>query len=54
MSLQTHLAELTERHKSLDRKIAEQLAQPSANDAEIARLKLEKLKLKDRISQIKI
>ena len=53
MSLQTHLAELSDKHKKLDLKIAEQLAQPSVNDAEIARLKREKLKIKDRISQIR-
>lgn len=54
MSLQTHLAELTERHRMLDRKIVEQLSQPSVNDVEVARLKREKLKIKDRISQIKV
>ena len=53
MSLSTHLAELTEKHKLLDRRIAEQITKPSTDDAEIRRLKQEKLKLKDRINQLK-
>jgi len=53
MSLSTHLAELNEKHKMLDRRIADQLAKPSTDDLEIQRLKREKLKIKDRISQIK-
>ena len=53
MSLTTHLAELTEKHKLLDRRIAEQMAKPSKDELELRRLKQEKLKLKDRISQIK-
>jgi len=53
MSLQTHLAELTEKHKLLDRRIAEQITKPSTDELELRRLKREKLKIKDRISQIK-
>ena len=53
MSLSTHLAELNEKHKLLDRRIAEQVAKPSVDDVEIRRLKQEKLKLKDRINQLK-
>ena len=53
MSLSTHLAELTEKHKLLDRRIEETMAQPSTDELEIRRLKREKLKLKDRISELK-
>jgi hypothetical protein len=53
MSLSTHLAELSEKHKSLERRIAEQTARPSTDELEIRRLKREKLKLKDRITELK-
>ena len=52
MSLNAHLAELSEKHKLLDRRIEEELSRPSTTDAEITRLKLEKLKLKDEISRL--
>ena len=53
MSLSTHLSELTEKHKLLERRIAESLARPSTDELEIRRLKREKLKLKDRINELK-
>ncbi len=53
MSLNAHLAELSEKHRSLERKIAEALASPGSDDAEIRRLKQEKLKLKDEITRLK-
>ena len=53
MSLSTHLAELNEKHKLLERRIAESLAKPSTDELEIRRLKREKLKLKDRITELK-
>lgn len=52
MSLHAHLAELSEKHKLLDRRIEEELSRPSTSDVEITRLKLEKLKLKDEISRL--
>ena len=52
MSLNAHLAELSEKHKLLDRRIEEVLNRPSTSDAEITRLKLEKLKLKDEINRL--
>ena len=52
MSLSTHLAELSEKHKHLERQIAEKMASPSTDELEIHRLKREKLKLKDRISKL--
>jgi hypothetical protein len=53
MSLSSHLAELTEKHRQIDQRIEQQMARPGANEAELQRLKLEKLKLKDRISRLK-
>ena len=52
MSLHAHLAELSEKHKLLDRRIEEELSRPGSSDAEITRLKLEKLKLKDEINRL--
>lgn len=52
MSLFAHLTELSEKHKLLEKRIQEALNHPSTDDAELARLKLEKLKLKDAIARI--
>lgn len=52
MSLNAHLAELSEKHKLLDRRIEEELSRPGSSDVEITRLKLEKLKLKDEITRL--
>lgn len=53
MSLNSHLAELSEKHRSLERKIEEAMASPGSDDAEIRRLKQEKLKLKDEMVRLK-
>ncbi|MGD9829166.1 MAG: YdcH family protein [Hyphomicrobiaceae bacterium] len=53
MSIGAHLAELSERHKTLERKLEEVMARPSADDLEIAELKREKLKIKDQIERLK-
>lgn len=53
MSLSSHLAELTEKHRLIDQRISEYLTRPTANEAEVLRLKQEKLKLKDRIERLK-
>lgn len=52
MSLSAHLTELTEKHRSLERKIAEELARPALDDGRLARLKVQKLKLKDEIAKL--
>lgn len=54
MSLSAHLAELSEKHKSLERRIEQALAHPSSTDIEIKRLKLEKLRLKEQIDKLQI
>jgi len=52
MSLAAHLAELSEKHRSLERRIAEEIARPGSDDAVIRRMKQEKLKLKDEIAKL--
>lgn len=54
MSLEGHLNELTEKHKTLDKQIAQELARPGSDDGEIRRLKQEKLKLKEEIERIRV
>jgi hypothetical protein len=53
MTLEGHLAELTERHRLLDRQISEELGRPGSDDLQIRRLKQEKLKIKEQIERLK-
>ena len=52
MSASPHLAELAKKHRLLEQKIQEELARPSVDSVRISSLKLEKLRLKDRIAQM--
>lgn len=52
MSLSAHLAELTEKHKLLERRIEEEVSRPGSDDIEIRRMKQEKLKLKEQIARL--
>ena len=52
MALSAHLAELTEKHRLLDRRIEEELARPGSDDMEIRRLKQEKLRIKDEMTRL--
>ena len=52
MSLAAHIAELSEKHKSLERLIEQEALRPGSDDAEIRRLKREKLKLKEQINRL--
>lgn len=52
MSVAAHLAELTEKHRALERKIEEELARPAVDSIKLSRLKLEKLRLKEEIVRI--
>jgi len=52
MSLSAHLAELSEKHRSLERKIAQEQSRPGSSDQEIRRMKLEKLRIKEEISKL--
>ena len=52
MTLAAHLAELSERHRSLERQIEEEMSRPGADDLQITRLKREKLKIKDEMTKL--
>jgi len=52
MSLATHLAELAEKHRVLDRRIEQEMSRPAKADHEIMRLKLEKLRIKEQIEKL--
>lgn len=52
MSAYPHLAELAEKHRILERKIAEELARPAVDSVRVSSLKLEKLRLKDEIARL--
>ena len=53
MALDAHLVELSERHRTLDRKIEEELARPKADTLKIAEWKRLKLRLKDEIERLR-
>ena len=52
MSLNAHLAELSEKHKLLERRIEQEMSRPGRDDVRVRRLKSEKLKLKDEIARL--
>lgn len=52
MSLNTRLSELTEKHRTLERKIAEEMTRPAADPVKITKWKHEKLRVKDEILRL--
>jgi hypothetical protein len=52
MSLNTRIAELTEKHRTLERKIAEEMTRPAADPVKITKWKHEKLRLKDELQRL--
>lgn len=52
MALDTHIAELRDRHKALEREIENQIHHPSSDDLHIAELKKQKLRLKEEIERL--
>ena len=52
MALNAHLAELSEKHKLLERRIEQEMAHPARDDERLRRLKSEKLKVKDEIARL--
>lgn len=52
MALSAHLAELFEKHRQLDRRIEEEMTRPGSDQSRVARLKIEKLRLKDEIARL--
>jgi len=53
MALYGHLQELSDKHRQLERRIAEEVSRPGSDDLTIRRMKQEKLKLKDEIVRLK-
>jgi hypothetical protein len=52
MALSAHLNELSEKHRQLEVRIAEEAARPLTDTVKLRRMKLEKLKLKDEIAKL--
>jgi hypothetical protein len=53
MAIQSHLAELEQRHRALEEEINEARMHPSTDDLKIAELKRRKLQVKDQIARLK-
>jgi hypothetical protein len=52
MSLQSHLAQLTRKHRALEREIEAEAHRPSGDGARLSELKRRKLTLKDEIHRL--
>lgn len=52
MPLSGHLDELSNKHRILEQRLAQALNHPSVSDLELAKLKREKLKIKDEIRRL--
>jgi hypothetical protein len=53
MAMQTHLAELEQRHQALEQEINEAMAHPSSDRLKIVELKRRKLLVKDEIARLR-
>ncbi len=53
MAISSHLAELAEKHRTLEQRLSQAVSSPGSDDIEIRRLKQEKLKLKDEIERLR-
>jgi hypothetical protein len=53
MAMQTHLAELEQRHQALEQEIHEAMAHPSSDGLKIVELKRRKLQVKDEIARLR-
>ena len=53
MSLQSHIEALKERHASLESRIADEDQRPRPDADALARLKLEKLRLKEEMERLR-
>ncbi|MFZ3034755.1 MAG: DUF465 domain-containing protein [Parvibaculum sp.] len=52
MALESHIAELNNRHKALENEIEAELHHPASSDLHIAELKKMKLRLKEEIEKL--
>ncbi|MEJ1967363.1 MAG: DUF465 domain-containing protein [Rhizomicrobium sp.] len=53
MALQGHIEELSEKHKRLEERIHDEMTHPDWDEAAIAALKKEKLRIKDELLRLK-
>ncbi|MBR0660752.1 YdcH family protein [Neoroseomonas oryzicola] len=53
MPLNARIASLEERHAALERRILDEDSRPRPNDIELARLKREKLRLKEEMEKLR-
>ncbi len=54
MSLQGRIESLSDRHASLEARISTEDHRPRPDDLELARLKIQKLKLKDELEKLRM
>ena len=52
MNVDAHISELKRKHEDLSRMVEEEQRAPGSNDLEIARMKREKLRLKEEIVRL--
>ena len=52
MALQGHIQELSEKHKKLEERIHDEMAHPDWDEAQVAALKKEKLRIKDELLRL--
>ncbi|TNE37685.1 MAG: DUF465 domain-containing protein [Alphaproteobacteria bacterium] len=53
MAIESHLSELSEKHKQLDCDISEAMQHPSVDTLKIMELKREKLRLKEEMERLR-
>lgn len=53
MALQGHIQELSEKHKKLEQRIHDEMANPDWSEAMVAALKKEKLRIKDELERLR-
>lgn len=53
MSIEAHLTELSEKHRRLERALAEEMQHAGADDLTIAMIKRQKLRLKDEMERLR-
>ena len=53
MALQGHIEELSEKHKRLEERIHNEMAHPDWDEAAVAALKKEKLRIKDELERLR-
>ena len=52
MAIASHIAELSDKHRTLDAQIREELARPSPDSLMVTGLKRQKLRIKDELARL--